>query len=124
MSKTTMIILIIVAIVVVVILTLLSIYLIHKKKIRDSNRQADEKVQTSAIEVSDKFGGRNNIEQISSKGSRVTVLVKDPTIVDKEGINMILEQVMFMGNKVVFVIGSKSEYFKELLEENVDKNID
>ncbi len=121
---TTYIILIVIIAVIAVILVILSIYLIHKKKIADSNRKADEIVQSSAIKVSDKFGGRDNIVQISSKGSRVTVLVKDPTIVDKESISSILEQVMFMGDKVVFVIGSKSEYFKELLEENVDKKVD
>ena len=124
MSKTSLIILIVALVILAILAIILTIYILHKKKVRDSNRKADEIVHDSAIKVSDKFGGSENIVEVSYKGSRVVVLVKDPTLVDKKSISETLEQVMFMGNKVVFVIGSKSEYFKQLLEENIDKKSD
>ena len=75
-----------------------------------------------AKELSDKFGGRENIVEIVQKGSRVIVTVKDPVAVDKDEISRSLDSVMFMSNKIVFVIGTKSEQFKALLEENVGKS--
>ncbi len=112
-----------IVVVVAVVVVLIVLHLNKKKKIAESEKKADEKIKSSAAEVSDKFGGRDNIKDISSKGSRVTVRVIDAEKVDKKAITETLEQVMFMGEKVVFVIGSKSEEFKQLLEENVDKNL-
>ena len=50
-------------------------------------------------------------------GSRVTVLIKDIEKVNKEEIQKQFDSVMFMGNKIVFVIGSMSEEFSALLKE-------
>ena len=86
------------------------------------DQKIEEKVKTSAKELSDKFGGRENIVEIVQKGSRVIVTVKDPVAVDKDEISRSLDSVMFMSNKIVFVIGTKSEQFKALLEENVGKS--
>jgi hypothetical protein len=43
------------------------------------------------------------------------VLLWDPSKVDKAGIQAVISNAMFMGNKVVFVIGSDSKKFQELL---------
>lgn len=121
MSLPVIITLVVILVVLVIAMTVFMFYILHKKKVIESERKADEVIKTSAAQVSDKFGGKDNIKEITNKGSRVTVLVEDMTKVDKKAITDTLEQVMFMNNKVVFIIGSKSEDFKKLLEENVDK---
>ena len=98
-------------------IVLLVRHLIRKKQ----DRIVDEKVKSSAKELSDKFGGRDNIVEITQRGSRVIVSVRDPLKVHKEEITSALDSVMFMDKKIVFVIGTKSEQFKELLEQSVGK---
>lgn len=97
-------------------------FAVDKMRKRHEDQKIEEKVKTSAKELSDKFGGRENIVEIVQKGSRVIVTVKDPVAVDKDEISRSLDSVMFMSNKIVFVIGTKSEQFKALLEENVGKS--
>ena len=97
-------------------------FVVDKMRKRHEDQKIEEKVKTSAKELSDKFGGRENIVEIVQKGSRVIVTVKDPVAVDKDEISRSLDSVMFMSNKIVFVIGTKSEQFKALLEENVGKS--
>ena len=91
------------------------------KKIRLSEEKANQKVQEAASHLSLCFGGNDNIESISQKESRVTILVKDMSLVEKTKIDEELPSVMYMGNKIVFVIGSKSEDFSKLLKENIGK---
>lgn len=97
-------------------------FVVDKMRKRHEDQKIEEKVKASAKELSDKFGGRENIVEIVQKGSRVIVTVKDPVAVDKDEISRSLDSVMFMSNKIVFVIGTKSEQFKALLEENVGKS--
>lgn len=89
-----------------------------KKK---AERKVEDQVKTSARSIADKFGGRENILEIVQRGSRVVVTVKDPTAVDQKEIEKTVDSVLFMSNKVVLVIGTKSEQFKELLQESVGK---
>ncbi len=110
------------AVVVIVAAVIIILRVIKHNKIKKSNEEADQIVNEKAKEVSDSFGGKENIVSIQSSGSRVTVLVENPDIVNRDEINNSLENVMFMGKKIVFVIGSKSETFKELLEENIGKS--
>lgn len=108
-----------------VVLIGLAFFAIHKVNYNSRKKKAeiaiDKKVEDSAGKLSSCFGGKENIESISQKGSRVVVIVKDNSLVDKDEINKELSSVMFMNNKIVFVIGSKSEEFSKLLQENVDK---
>ena len=111
---------------VLIVVAAVAIFFIVKIIVKNvKKRKADEKVhetiRTSTNQLGDKFGGRDNIEKIQTSLSRVTVLVKDPTLVDKAGIQSVIKDAMFMGNKIVFVIGSDSEEFQKLLEQNVDK---
>ena len=116
-------ILIIVIAIVLVAAAVIIIVLISRKqaKIKASEKAVDEKVKSSASTLSLCFGGNDNIKEITQRGSRVSVLVNDMSKVDKTKIDATLNSVMYMGNKVVFVIGSKSEEFSKLLEENVAK---
>lgn len=115
----------IVVIAVAAIVVIAAIFLIVKILKKKKQKHADELVETTIKEstdkLADKFGGKANIEKIQKSLSRVTVIVKDTSLVDKNGIKEIFSSSMFMGNKIVFVIGSDSEKFKTLLEENVDK---
>ena len=104
------------------ILVTIVYFLIRHFHAKKQDRKVEEKVKTSAKELSDKFGGRDNIAEITQRGSRVIVSVKDPLKVDKGDIAKTLDSVMFMDKKIVFVIGTKSEQFKKLLEENVGKS--
>ena len=93
-----------------------------KRKVKASDKQAEIKMTNSANAISDKFGGYSNIVSITQRGSRVTVSVVNPDLVLKKDIVTIMDNVMFMGNKVVFVIGSHSEEFQKLLSENNGKS--
>lgn len=93
----------------------------RNKQIKEADEAVEQKVETSASHLSTCFGGNDNIVEIKQSGSRVNVLVKDPAKVDKEAIDKELSSVMYMGNKIVFIIGSKSEDFSRLLQENIEK---
>lgn len=109
------------AVILIGLVVFLALHLHKNAKIRKSNEEADKKVEESASHLALCFGGNDNIEEITQTGSRVSVKVKDPSKVDKEKIDQELSSVMYMGNKVVFVIGSKSEEFSTFLKENVGK---
>lgn len=107
-----------------IIIAVLTIYFIKqnkKKKKENTEKKIDNEIKEVTSSLKDKFGGKDNIIEISSKGSRVTVIVKDISLINKEEINKTFDNVMFMSNKIVFLIGSDSEKFKQLLEDNVSK---
>ncbi len=91
------------------------------KKIQESEEQANRVVAETASALASCFGGNENIKGITQRGSRVTIEVNDPLAVNKEEIDSHFQGAMYMGNKVVLVVGSKSEEFSKLLQENVDK---
>lgn len=107
--------------VVLVILIIVILKLVKNNKRKKAEEKVDKTLKESTDKLADKFGGKDNIEKIQKSLSRVTVIVKDLSLVNKDGIKEIFESCMFMGNKIVFVIGSDSEKFKSLLEENFDK---
>lgn len=109
------------AVLVVLAVVLIVLKVVKNKRIRESERKADQKIEESASHLSLLFGGKENIKQISSRGSRVSLEVLDTSKIEKEAITKELDSVMFMGNKIVFIIGSKSEEFERLLNENIDK---
>lgn len=117
-------IIIIIVVACLLVLALVAFFIISynkKKKIAESEAEVNEKVEQSASRLALCFGGNDNISKITTAGSRVTVMVNDPSKINKDDINKELDNVMFMGNKIVFVIGSKSEDFSNLLKENTDK---
>lgn len=121
MEKWMYIVIAVVAAIVVLVAVFIVCKVIKNKRIKESERKADQKMEESASHLSLLFGGKENIKEISSRGSRVSLQVIDMDRIDKENITKELDSVMFMGNKIVFVIGSKSEEFEKLLNENIDK---
>ena len=91
---------------------------IKRKKIRKSNEEANKKVEDSAKTIAGAFGGKSNIISITKQGSRVTLELKDPSLADKEKINTEFKDARYRGNKITLIIGSRSEEFRKLLEEN------
>ena len=111
---------VVLAVLVVLAVVLIVLKVVKNKRIKESERKADAKIEESASHLSLLFGGKENIKQISSRGSRVSLEVVDTSKIEKEAITKELDSVMFMGNKIVFIIGSKSEEFERLLSENID----
>ena len=97
------------------------LHLAKKNKIQKSEEALNQKIDTATSKLALSFGGKENIKSIQDRSSRVSVEVFDMEKVNKDEIMKELEGVMFMGSKIVFVIGSKSEEFKKLLEEKVEK---
>lgn len=108
-------------IVIAAIASYLVIFFNKKRKIADSERKVEQIVNETASTLATKLGNNDNIEKIENNGSRVSVYVKDMSKVDKDEINKVIENTMFMNNKIVFIIGSHGEEFKKLLEENISK---
>lgn len=107
----------------IVILTIVLVRYFKKRKIKESDEKVKTEVKDKASSLASKLGDNSNIEKIENNGSRVTVYIKDMDKVDKDAINSVIDNVMYMNNKIIFLIGSHSEEFKTLLEENIDKTI-
>lgn len=106
---------------IIVLTVILIVRHIKMKKIKQSDEEVKKEVVTKASDLAKKLGSSENIEKIENHSSRVVVYVKDMSLVNKDEINTVLDNVMYMNNKIVFVIGSHGEEFKTLLEENIDK---
>lgn len=115
-------IILLVCIVVIVLVALIIFIVLHiskNKKIEESEKHIEETIEKSTSKLADCFGGKHNIESVTQTGSRVSILVKDVSIIDKEAINKELPNVMYMGSKIVLIIGSESEDFKKKLDEKL-----
>lgn len=114
--------LIIILVIVGVIIIALALFflirhIIKKNKIKRSEEHVENKIDESTTIISTLFGGKENIIDVIKSGSRVSVVVKDISLVNKEKIDEQLSPVIYMNNKVSFVIGSlSSEFQKQLLE--------
>ncbi|MFA6830151.1 MAG: hypothetical protein WCR67_05575 [Bacilli bacterium] len=100
-------------------------HFIHSSKVKKGEENVQKALVSTTDSLADKFGGKDNILSITQSGSRVSVIVSDIKLIDKDGITKAIDNVMFMGTKIVFVIGSDSSKFKELLESkaaNKDNN--
>lgn len=107
------------AVVVIATIIVVTLKLNKNKRINESEKKIKETIDESTTKLADCFGGKENIDSIDQIGSRVSVKVKDPLIVNKEAINKELPNVMYMGNKIIFVIGSDSIDFKSKLDEKI-----
>lgn len=84
------------------ILIALSIFFVLRHKKRD-------KVIEEFPQLLIALGGKENIREISFKGSRVSVLVENKKDVNKEGIkNEGVETIVISNNKVTMVVGNKN----------------
>lgn len=113
----------IVAIVVVVILALVGIVFIflHQRKIHQEKKQeavVEKKIEKATDELSDEFGGKDNIVSIAQMGSRVTVTLKSTAGITAQSLDAKgLKGALIMSNKVVFPVGPKAKEFADMLIE-------
>lgn len=90
---------IIITCLVIVIVSVLTIYFLKKKK---NNKEVEYP------ELLEAFGGKNNIIDFSSKGSRVSVVVENKKIVDKEKLKeQGIETIVVSNKKFTILVGNK-----------------
>lgn len=107
---------------VVLVLAIIGIvFIIRKKREKKSEKDLDSKIEETTNSLSLAFGGRVNILSIDQKGSRVSLKIKDISKVDKEKIDSLFSPVMYMSDKITFVIGERSQLFEEMLKKKIDE---
>lgn len=117
MSTAALVMLIIGIIIFVVGVTSFIVVLFYKKsKIKKSEVAITNKVEESTSDLAKLFGSKSNIESITTTGSRVSVNLKDITLVDTNKIREIYNDVLFTNSKAVFIVGEKSKEFANQLE--------
>lgn len=125
MEKNKIIILVVVIAVVVLILASGAIILIvlhNKKKRKQYNKEvekADIKFKEGTGELANYLGGIDNVVGINQTGSRVSIQIKDIAAINKNKIDELFQPVVYMSNKITFVIGSKSNEFEQLLKDKL-----
>ena len=93
----------------------------NSKKEKESEKEVSNKIESSTNELSTLFGSSDNVESINNSSSRVTITVKDTTKLDTKKIEEQFKDVLFTGNKVVFVVGEKAEEFSNQLKNKIFK---
>lgn len=90
---------IIITFLVIVIASVLTIYFLKKKK---------NTKEVEYPELLEAFGGKDNIIDFSSKGSRVSVVVENKKIVDKEKLKeQGIETIVVSNKKFTILVGNK-----------------
>ena len=105
----------VVAIVVAILLLLLTLVLIV------NNKKNDKKVEEFPNLLL-ALGGKENINEVSFKGSRVSVLLENKKLINKEGIkNEGVETIVVSNKKVTMVVGKNSEIIFNYLNNEISK---
>lgn len=104
----------------VILLAFLLHFLVRARRNRKNERESLKKVTRMADELPARFGGRDNILGIATKGSRVEVEVKSSEGIkadelEKEG----LHGAIVMSDKVVFPVGVKADEFARMIEDRL-----
>lgn len=113
------IILIIIGVIAVIGIIIVTLALIHKKREELNNKRIEESIDSSTRELASLFGTRHNIKEVTTSGSRVSITVFDPDLLNTNEIKNKFQDVLFTGNKVVFVVGEKAEEFASKLKINI-----
>ena len=102
-----------VAVVVVILLTIVIIFLIKNRRVQkpkklESNAAPDEWVSA--------LGGQDNIVEVTSNGSRLSVIIKNPELVDREALtNLGVNNIVMMSNKITLVTNLNNQQIEEKL---------
>lgn len=105
---------------VVILITLITLFLhLHKKyKIKKSDQSINEKIHSEADQLIQALGGKDNIKEVKVMGSRVRVTLHDFSKANRDQILTLHNSVLFMNDKITFVIGTFSEHFAKSLTDN------
>ncbi len=89
------------------------------KKVEAESKDVINNLYTLVIEL---CGGKENIIDVNSVGSRVSILVDDSAKINKEGFKENdVKDVIFMSNKIVILIGSDAADFAEGIKDAIKK---
>lgn len=89
------------------------------KKVEAESKEVINNLYTLVIEL---CGGKENIVDVNSVGSRVSILVDDSAKINKEGFKENnVKDVIFMSNKIVILIGSDAADFAEGIKDAIKK---
>lgn len=89
------------------------------KKVEAESKEVINNLYTLVIEL---CGGKENIIDVNSVGSRVSISVDDSAKVNKEGFKENdVKDVIFMSNKIVILIGSDAADFAEGIKDAIKK---
>ena len=119
MSKLVLITLIVVGIIVALLIALFVVVYIktsRAKKISNNEKEVEKKANSLASEVVDTIK-KENIKEVSFQGSRVSIVFLNKEQIDKERLEKLNLQYMLMNEKIIIMIGSKAEDFKNQIEE-------
>ena len=119
MSKMVLITLIVVGIIVALLIALFVVVYIktsRAKKISNNEKEVEKKANSLASEVVD-TKKKENIKEVSFQGSRVSIVFLNKEQIDKERLEKLNLQYMLMNDKIIIMIGSKAEDFKNQIEE-------
>lgn len=95
--------------IVVVVGTLITFILLKKfNKLPFKRNKKEEKKVEFKIENNDElletFGGKENIEQVELKGSRLSIQLKDMNLFNKEKIKEFgIDRILLMSNKIILI---------------------
>lgn len=123
MSKLVLITLIVVGIIVALLIALFVVVYIktsRAKKISNNEKEVEKKANSLASEVVDTIK-KENIKEVSFQGSRVSIVFLNKEQIDKERLEKLNLQYMLMNDKIIIMIGSKAEDFKNQIEELIKK---
>ena len=119
MSKLVLITLIVVGIIVAGLIALFVVVYIktsRAKKIINNEKEVEKKANSLASEVVGTIK-KENIKEVSFQGSRVSIVFLNKDQIDKERLEKSNLQYMLMNDKIIIMIGSKAEDFKNQIEE-------
>ena len=89
------------------------------KKVEAESKEVINNLYTLVIAL---CGGKENIIDVNSVGSRVSILVDDSAKINKEGFKENdVKDVIFMSNKIVILIGSDAADFAEGIKDAIKK---
>ena len=119
MSKLVLITLIVVGIIVALLIALFVVVYIktsRAKKISNNEKEVEKKANSLASEVVDTIK-KENIKEVSFQGLRVSIVFLNKEQIDKDRLEKLNLQYMLMNDKIIIMIGSKAEDFKNQIEE-------
>ena len=104
------------ALVALIIITLVIIYVV-----KAPNRKANKEQPINNDEWISSLGGKENIVEISRTGSRISVNLKDDSLINRESLNNLgVSSVVKMSNKITLVVAKDSEKIFESIKKALE----
>lgn len=104
----------VVLVAVIILVIFLFIFLNMKKKGKFNHK--NNNISNNADEWQIAVGGKNNIQEITAMGSRLTLSLNDPNVVDREKLKQLgVSNILTMSEKIILVVEDNAGKVKERL---------